>query len=294
MKKRIVAVLFMLLLLSCETRKKKEMSSEMREAINKEIAKINDDMSDEEIDTMLSIAKLNYGANEEVGILYFEKLSKYRPEASMYMAEYYYEKKDYDNYVKWQTKAAEEGYLVSMYNLAVYLDDVERLEEAEKWYIRFLEQERGNKDAMQNLALVYGRRGKYKEAEELFKQLDLTEGDGMYYTGMYYKTEKQYDKAEAIYREMIEKGNPDGYFGLGQMYEKELKKRKEAEEFYKKGAELGEMKSAVTLGSKYFDREYWLLSVKYYKIAAEKGNVKAAFNIGLAYKIRKDYKDAKI
>ena len=60
---------------------------------------------------------------------------------------------------------------------------------------------------------------------------------------------------------------------------------------------MGEMKSAFTIGDKYFDKDKWEESIKYFKIAAEKGNVKAMFNVGLAYKIIGNrtgkYKEAK-
>jgi tetratricopeptide domain protein len=42
---------------------------------------------------MMSVAKLNYDVNPEIGKMYFEKLVKYKPEALIYLSDYYYEKK---------------------------------------------------------------------------------------------------------------------------------------------------------------------------------------------------------
>lgn len=299
-KKYILTLLLILLLFSCGTRKKKEMSGEMREAINKEIARINDNMSETEIDRMMTTAILNYDVNKEVGIMYLEKLVKYRPEAGMYLADYYYTRKEWEKYEEYQKIAAEAGIEKSMYNLAWYYNEVGKLEEAEKWYLKTMEKASDKYPSMHNLAIVYGRLGKYDEAGELFAKIGLTEGDGMYYTGMYYKTKGNYEKAESIYREMIEKGNPDGYFGLGQMYKDELKKNKEAEEFYKKGAEMGEDKSIIELADLYFDIRKYNEAIKYYIMAAQKAEEKgdkevqkiALFNAGLSYSIQQKYEEA--
>ena len=296
MKKIMTVFIMLLILISCNS-KKEALNEEMKQKIQQDISKIDSNMSKADMENMMVLAKINYSSNPEIAIMYFEKLSKYNPEAAMYAADYYIDKKDDINYEKYQKIAAEAGINKAMYNLAWFYSKVGKYREAAEWYLKFLEKNEGNEDAMLNLGLTYGKWEKYEEADKIFKKLGLNEGNGMYYTAMYYKTEKQYDKAEKIYRKMIAKGDGNGYFGLGQMYEDEFKKKKEAEEFYKKGAEMGEMKSAFTIGDKYFDKDKWEESIKYFKIAAEKGNVKAMFNVGLAYKIIGNrtgkYKEAK-
>ena len=136
MKKIILIIMTMILIMSCGG--KKGLSEESKKRIEEEISKINDNMSDMELENMMTTAKLNYDVNPEVGVMYFEKLSKYRPEASRYVAEYYYDKKDYANFEKWIKKSAEGGFLPGMYNLAWYYDETERYAEAEKWYLKYL------------------------------------------------------------------------------------------------------------------------------------------------------------
>ena len=289
MKKIILIITIFILILSCGG--KKGLSEESRKRIEEEISKINDNMSDMELENMMTTAKLNYDVNPEVGVMYFEKLSKYSPEASRYVAEYYYDKKDYANFEKWIKKSAEGGFLPGMYNLAWYYDEIERYAEAEKWYLKYLEKNPDNVDAIKNLGIVYGKEGKYEEAEKYFKKAGI-EGSGIYNTALVYKTEKKYDKAEKIYLEAIEKGDIEAYFGLGDMYDK-LKKKKKAEEVYIKGAEKGEYRCAFIMGGKYFDYGNFKEAAKFYLIAAEKGDEEAMFNLGLTYKILKNYSEAR-
>ena len=91
MKKIILIIMTVLLIMSCGG--KKGLSEESKKRIQEEISKINDNMSDMELENMMTTAKINYDLNPEVGIMYFEKLVKYKPEAARYMAEYYREEK---------------------------------------------------------------------------------------------------------------------------------------------------------------------------------------------------------
>ena len=51
--------------------------------------------------------------------------------------------------------------------------------------------EKGHKEAKKNLAIMYGEWEKYDKATTLFKELGMTDGNGMYYTAMYYRTHKK-------------------------------------------------------------------------------------------------------
>lgn len=53
---------------------------------------------------------------------------------------------------------------------------------------------------------------------------------------------------------MIAKGDPNGYFGMGAMYQAKNDKKR-AEEMFRKGAEAGEEKSANEIGDIYFDKK---------------------------------------
>ena len=297
MKKVIIAIVLLVALSSCGNNSNNNtISEEKRKEIEMELSKINDNANKEEIEKLMVTAMMNYKTNPEISILYFQKLIKYKPEAGKFLADYYLEKKDNENYEKYQKIAAEAGIDDSIYNLAVFYSNIGKYEESVKWYRVYLEKHKEDKGVKQNLAITYGEWEKYDEAEKIFKELGYNEGNGKYYTAMYYKTRKNFDKAEKLYRELIAEGNPDGYFGMGQLYEFKYKgkwsKLKEIEEFYKKGAKMGEAKSAFTLGDKYFDFGYYHDSIKYFKIAAEKGDIDAMFNVGLAYYIEREYKPA--
>lgn len=289
--KKIGLILFLLLIMNCGSKVKNEQQ-QIPESVKKEIESINDNMSENEKDNMLSVAKLNYSTNPEVGVLYLEKIVKYRPEAAEYLADYYHNKKDDVNYEKWQKifVESEKGTASSMFNLGLYFSEKKNYEMGEKYYLMAIEN--GYEGAKTNLAIMYGEWEKYDKATALFKELGMTDGDGMYYTAMYYRTQRNYKKAEEIYHKMIELGNPDGYFGLGETY-RILKKQKKAEEYYQKGADMGEPKSAFRIGYIKSKKRQYNEAVKYYHVAANKGHVIAMFNLAVKYDLVDDYENAK-
>jgi len=191
-----------------------------------------------------------------------------------------------------------------MYNFGLYFDEKQNYGEAKKYYLMAVE--KNQKSAKHNLALLYGKMGEYDKATKLFQELGFKDGNGKYYTGLYYKTKKNYKKSEEIFNELIKEGNPDGYFGLYLLYEAKggLKNKEKSFQFLKKGAEMGEAKSAFKLGhiySTYYykhsnkttEKYYSDLSIKYYTIAANKGNTNAMFNLGLRYSTLEDNENAK-
>lgn len=290
--KKIWLVLFLLLVINCGSKVKNEKQQQIPENVKKEIESINDSMSENEKDNMLSVAKLNYSMNPELGKMYLEKIVKYRPEAAEYLADYYHEKKDDINYEKWQKifVESEKGTASSMFNLGLHFAEKKNYEMGEKYYLMAIE--KGHKEAKTNLAIMYGKWEKYDKATALFKELGMTDGDGMYYTAMYYRTQKDYKKAEEIYHKMIELGNPDGYFGLGETY-RILKKKRKSEEYYQKGADMGEPKSAFKIGYIKHDHQHYREAEKYYLIAANKGHVTAMFNLAVIYTSFGNYENAK-
>lgn len=122
MKKIVLLTITLLILFGCGLRSK-ELNEETKQKIQQEISKINDKMSQDELENMMSVAKLNYDVNPEIGKMYFEKLVKYKPEASIYLSDYYYEKKDEVNYEKWTKYGAERDVLDMIYNLAVFYNE---------------------------------------------------------------------------------------------------------------------------------------------------------------------------
>ena len=277
MKRIILIIMTVILIMSCGG--KKGLSEESKKRIEEEISKINDNMSDMELENMMTTAKINYDLNPEVGIMYFEKLVKYKPEAAQYMAEYYLEeKKDETNYEKWTKYGAEKGVWELMFNLGVFYEQKNRLKEAEEWYLKSLEINPNNKGALQNLGITYGKQENYEEAEKYFKKIGREES-GIECMAIYYETAKQYEKAEKLYKKMIESGDVNGYYGLGNLYRK-TNRIKEAKEILKIGAEKGDLKAMYALGIVYYDESNHSEARKYFLMGAEKNHINSIYNYG--------------
>ena len=290
MKKIILIIMTVLLIMSCGG--KKGLSEESKKRIQEEISKINDNMSDMELENMMTTAKINYDLNPEVGIMYFEKLVKYKPEAARYMAEYYREeKKNEENFEKWAKYGAEKGVWELMYDLGVFYDQKNRLKEAEEWYLKSLEINPSNRDALNNLGITYGKQENYDEAEKYFKKIG-DKGSGKYIMATYYETAKQYEKAEKLYKELLDEEDVDGYFGLGDLYRK-TNRIKEAKEILKIGAEKGDLKAMYALGIVYYDESNHSEARKYFLMGAEKNHINSIYMVGATYEFQKNYTEAR-
>ena len=290
MKKIILIIMTVILIMSCGG--KKGLSEESRKRIEEEISKINDNMSDMELENMMTTAKLNYDVNPEVGVMYFEKLVKYKPEAARYMAEYYREeKKNEENFEKWAKYGAEKGVWELMYDLGVFYDQKNRLKEAEEWYLKSLEINPSNRDALNNLGITYGKQENYDEAEKYFKKIG-DKGSGKYIMATYYETAKQYEKAEKLYKELLDEEDVDGYFGLGDLYRK-TNRIKEAKEILKIGAEKGDLKAMYALGIVYYDESNHSEARKYFLMGAEKNHINSIYMVGATYEFQKNYTEAR-
>ena len=290
MKKIILIIMTVILIMSCGG--KKGLSEESKKRIEEEISKINDNMSDMELENMMTTAKINYDLNPEVGIMYFEKLVKYKPEAARYMAEYYREeKKNEENFEKWAKYGAEKGVWELMYDLGVFYDQKNRLKEAEEWYLKSLEINPSNRDALNNLGITYGKQENYDEAEKYFKKIG-DKGSGKYIMATYYETAKQYEKAEKLYKELLDEEDVDGYFGLGDLYRK-TNRIKEAKEILKIGAEKGDLKAMYALGIVYYDESNHSEARKYFLMGAEKNHINSIYMVGATYEFQKNYTEAR-
>ena len=290
MKKIILIIMTVLLIMSCGG--KKGLSEESKKRIQEEVSRINDNMSDMELENMMTTAKINYDLNPEVGIMYFEKLVKYKPEAARYMAEYYREeKKNEENFEKWAKYGAEKGVWELMYDLGVFYDQKNRLKEAEEWYLKSLEINPSNRDALNNLGITYGKQENYDEAEKYFKKIG-DKGSGKYIMATYYETAKQYEKAEKLYKELLDEEDVDGYFGLGDLYRK-TNRIKEAKEILKIGAEKGDLKAMYALGIVYYDESNHSEARKYFLMGAEKNHINSIYMVGATYEFQKNYTEAR-
>ena len=176
---------------------------------------------------------------------------------------------NYSEAVRWYRKAAEQGYALAQYRLALCYDYGEGVTkdytEAVKWYRKAAEQ--GNSDAQCNLGYCYEK------------------GQGV-----------AKDETEAVkwYRKAAEQGDSDAQFNLGNCYEKGqgvAKDYTEAVKWYRKAAEQGYANAQYNLGYCYYYgegvAEDKTEAVKWYRKAAEQGNAIAQFNLGLCYEYGK-------
>ena len=165
-------------------------------------------------------------------------------------AEDYYKKENYEEAVKWYTKAAEQGDADAQYKLGrCYYEGKgveEDKEEAVKWYTKAAEQ--GNADAQYKLGEYYGCFwGGKCDMEEAFKwytkAAELGNADAMTELGRCYEYDwgVEKDKKEAVkwYRKAVEQGNAQAMYELGRCYQDDQEDYEEALKWYLKAAEHG-------------------------------------------------------
>ncbi|MBC8391551.1 MAG: SEL1-like repeat protein [Deltaproteobacteria bacterium] len=208
---------------------------------------------------------------------------------------------DYEEAIKWSTKAAEQGFAVAQCNLGIYYTNgqgvPQNYKEAVKWFTKAAEQ--GDVQAQCNLGIYYSN-GKgvpqdYKEAvkwntkaaEQGYAQAQYNLGV-MYYNGQgvpqdYKETVKWFTKA-------AEQGDVYAQYNMGVMYTKGegiVMSDKEAVKWYRKAAEQGHTEAQYSLGAMYYnsrgviedDKE----AAKWFLKAAEQAHAKAQYNLGVMY-----------
>jgi TPR repeat protein/formylglycine-generating enzyme required for sulfatase activity len=174
-------------------------------------------------------------------------------------------KKNHNEGVKLQMKAAGQGLAAGQYNFGVcYSNGVgvqEDKKEAIKWYQ--LAAGQGYSRAQFNLAICYDEGAGVKE-----------------------------DKIEAVkwYRKAAEQGDRSAQAILGVFYENGFgvkEDKKEAVKWYRMAAEQGDAKAQFNLGTLYYNgegvKEDKKEAVKWYRMAAEQGDVDAQYNLGTGY-----------
>ena len=110
--KIILILLVLLLLCTCFYK-----GTSYRSQVIKHIEKVGDNPTQNQIDEMFISGQYIYGEDPESAKLYFERVVEYEPRAAYYLSEYYYEKKDIENYLKWAKNAGERGVGDAQYNL---------------------------------------------------------------------------------------------------------------------------------------------------------------------------------
>ena len=258
MKKLLLIILVIFIIISCS---QKENQIQMAK---EHIEKIGKNATARDINEMYDNGKIYYGSNPEMAMLYFERVVKDKPEASNYLAEYYYEQKgDIENATKY--------YLIAAKN--------------------------GDKDSLNDLQLLYFERGNDKETKKILKELDEkdTENDFLIRKASFFKTKERYYKSLEIYDNLIKKGEVEGYTEKGVLFYENLGKKEEGKKVLEKAVNKGSSTAAFELGAKYLIEKNYKEARKHYLIRLEKRkkDERATSTVGYCYEMEGNYEEAK-
>ena len=289
MKKLLLIILVIFIIFSCS---QKENQIQMAK---EHIEKIGKNPTAKDISDMFYTAKIYYGNNPEVAIIYFEKVVNYKPESLKYLTDYYYKKKDYANYEKWAKYAADRGISPATHNFAYYYEQKGDIENATKYYL--IAAKNGDKDSRNDLQLLYFERGNDKETKKILKELgeEDTENDFLIRKASFFKTKERYDKSLEIYDNLIKKGEVEGYTEKGVLFYENLDKKEEGKKILEEAVNKGSSTAAFELGAKYLIEKNYEEARKYYLIRLEKKkkDERATSAVGYCYEMEGNYEEAK-
>ena len=164
-----------------------------------------------------------------------------------------YEKEDKEKLLLLITKYVKEFPNNAEYlnRLGVLYDNKENYSEAEKWYLKAIE--KGNYNAISNLAYVYFEKGEYEKAIKYYKEYQkiADNTDNYYWIAAAYDNLEDYKNAKEWFLKSI-KFDKDGYSEerLGIIYAKEGN-QKEALKWYSAAIEKGNLWAYESLAALY-------------------------------------------
>ena len=173
-----------------------------------------------------------------------------------------YEKEDKEKLLLLITKYVKEFPNNAEYlnRLGVLYDNKENYSEAEKWYLKAIE--KGNYNAISNLAYIYFEKGEYEKAIKYYKE----------------------------YQKIAD--NTDNYYWIAAAYD-ELENYKNAKEWFLKSIKFDkDGYSEERLGIIYAKEGNQKEALKWYSAAIEKGNLWAYESLAALYISMGDYKTA--
>jgi len=186
--------------------------------------------------------------------------------------------------------AIEKGNTDALFNLALLYNDQDKFSEAEKYYLMAIE--KGNTDALFNLAILYDDQEKLFDAEKYYLMaIGKEDKKALNNLAILYDNQEKFSEAKKYYLMAIEKGNTDALFNLALLYQHQ-EKFPEAEKYYLMAIEKGDIKAFVNLANLYGEIENYSEAEKYYLMAIEKGDINAVFNLAILYKKQGKYIEA--
>jgi TPR repeat protein len=205
----------------------------------------------------------------------------------------YYNKKDYEQAVKYYLMAIELGNSNAMDNLGCYYYKRDKYSDAEKYYLMAVEL--GNLQAMRHLAEYYDVIEQDDEKVKKYYKMAIKLGDSIAMNDLaeYYYEKDKYKNAEKYYLMAIKLGNIEAMINLADLYY-EKKLYKNAEKYYLMAIDLGNSRAMDTL-AKYYENieKNYQQAIRYYLMAIDFGNSDATDNLALYYEnVEKNYQQA--
>ncbi|MBK8622697.1 MAG: tetratricopeptide repeat protein [Saprospiraceae bacterium] len=188
---------------------------------------------------------------------------------------------DFSNAEKYYLLAIEKGDVDALNNLALLYANQGREADAEKYY--FLAIEKGSVSALYNLALLYYNQGREADAEKNYL-LAIEKGsvESLYNLALLYQNQGKEANAEKYYLLAIEKGDVDALFNLALLYDNQGREA-DAEKNYLLAIEKGSVDALYNLALLYDNQGEETDAEKFYLFAIENGHVRALNNLALLY-----------
>ncbi|OQP57166.1 hypothetical protein A3860_11420 [Niastella vici] len=173
--------------------------------------------------------------------------------------------KKYSDIVNEITKLIEERNYVEAHKLT---DELENENDGVKFYLK---------------GVVFNREGNNKKAKSYYLQaIEKGNVNALYNIAVLYKDEGRNKEAENYYLQAIEKGDINALNNLASLYDEEGRK-KEAENYYLLAIEKGHIKALNNLALLYDNEGRKKEALNYYLQAIDKGNIKTINNLALFY-----------
>ena len=190
-------------------------------------------------------------------------------------------------------KAASQGFVDGIFNLALYYEAKEEYEEAIKWFQRGAE--KGDAGSQYNLGNMYHKGiGIEQDIDIAIQWLQKAAEQGMldaaFNLALCYDDKKEYHESVKWLRIAAEQGDATAQYNLACKYQKGEgveKNTATAIQWYRKSAEQGFSDAQYNLGCNYYkgigiDKNY-IEAAKWFKKAADQGDELAQYNLGIIY-----------
>jgi TPR repeat protein len=152
---------------------------------------------------------------------------------------------------------------------------------AEQYYLQAIE--KGDVNALNNLAVLYNNQGKTEAAEQYYLQaIEKGHVNALNNLAVLYSNQDKSESAEKYYLQAIEKGHVNALYNLALLYSNQGK-IESAENYYLQAIEKGDVNALNNLAILYNNQEKTEAAEQYYLQAIEKGHVDALNNLAVLY-----------